>query len=133
MPLTALRQALASGQTYRLGDILKRPVYVGEKKVGWLADMVIVDKDVVAEVTHVCIGRPFGDAMLYVPWLKVQSLSTEKIVLDPSIDIATLTVAPSVAVLLDDYIIDKKVLDVEGREVEVVYDATLAIIAFTCM
>ena len=127
MPSTALRQSLASGQTYRLSDILKRPVYVGEKKIGWLADLVIVDKDVVAEVTHVCIGRPFGDAMLYVPWLKVQSLGTDKIVLDPAIDIAALTVAPSVAVLLDDYIIDKKVLDVEGREVEVVYDATLAI------
>lgn len=120
-------QALATDQTYLLSQLLKCPAYLGEKKIGRLIDLIIVDKDLVAEVTHVCIGRPFGDATLYVPWSKVQSLTPGKLVLDPRIDIAALTETPANAVMLDDHIIDKRVLDVEGREVEVVYDATLAI------
>jgi CBS domain-containing protein/sporulation protein YlmC with PRC-barrel domain len=127
MALNGLRPSLIAGQIYRLSDLLKRSVFAADKKIGWLEDLVIEDKDIVAEVTHVCIGRPFGDPTLYAPWTKVKLLSGDRMELDAAVEISGLTAAPAGAVLLADYILDKKVLDVEGREVEVVYDAVLAI------
>jgi hypothetical protein len=72
--MTTLTQATALGATevYRLNDLRKRPVLVGARKIGWLADLMIVDQDVVAEVTHLCVHQPFGEPMLYVPWQNVQ-------------------------------------------------------------
>jgi CBS domain-containing protein len=128
MALKDLRESLISEKIYRLNDLLKRPVYQPEKKIGWLEDFVIEDKDIVAEVTHVCIGRPFGDPTLYVPWAKIKLLNGNRIELDPAVEISSLAAAPVASpVLLADYILDKKVLDVQGREIEVVYDALLAI------
>lgn len=93
--------------------------------MGRLSDLIIEDKDIVAEITHVCVGRPWGLPTLFVPWQKVQKLTTEAIVIDEVPDEHALEVEPYGSVLLMDYIMDKKVLDVEGREVEVVYDAVL--------
>ncbi|MGO8704828.1 MAG: CBS domain-containing protein [Candidatus Brocadiia bacterium] len=58
----------------------------------------------------------------------MKSLSLQGVILDPALDLRSVSAAPKGAVLLNDYIVDKKVLDVEGREVEVVYDVSLAII-----
>jgi len=127
MALQDLRPSLLSDQVYRLSDLLKRPVYAADKKIGWLEDFVIQDKDIVAETTHVCIGRPFGDPTVYAPWAKIRLVNHDRVTVDPSLEIAGLTEPPANPVLLADYILDKKVLDVEGREVEVVYDAILAI------
>ena len=127
MALQDLRQSLVSDQIYRLSELLKRPVYAADKKIGWLEDFVIQDKDIVAETTHVCIGRPFGDPTVYAPWAKVRLVNHDRVTVEPSLEIAGLTEPPANPVLLADYILDKKVLDVEGREVEVVYDCILAI------
>ncbi len=112
-------------ELFRFSGLRKRPVLLDGKRIGRLADLIIEDKDVVAEVTHVCIGRPFGLPTLFVPWQKIQKLTTEVVVIDSIPDEHALEVEPYGAVLLMDYIMDKKVLDVEGREVEVVYDAVL--------
>jgi CBS domain-containing protein/sporulation protein YlmC with PRC-barrel domain len=128
MTAISSRDVFGAEKLYQLSDLRKRPVYHNDQKIGWLADLVIEDKDIVAEVTHVRVGRPFGNPPYYVPWVKVKSLSLQGVVLDPALDLRSSSAAPPGAVLLDDYIVDKKVLDVAGREVEVVYDVTLAII-----
>jgi CBS domain-containing protein len=120
--------AIGAEELYRLSDLRKRPVLVGARKIGWLADLMIVDQDVVAEVTHLCVRRPFGEPTLYLPWQKVQILTNHGVVLDINTALEELQGVPNKAVPLQDYIVDKKVLDVQGREVEVVYDVILAVI-----
>jgi magnesium transporter len=111
---------------YLLSDLIKRPVIMVDEKLGRLSDLVIEDKDIVAEVTHVVVSRSFGRPPLYIPWREVATVTGRSVITRPLPDIAALEKPPVQAVLLRDYIIDKKVLDVEGRELEVVYDATLA-------
>src|ERR1700736_3126063 len=60
---------------FPLSDLLKRPVIQGGEKIGRLADLVIVDKDRVAEVTHVSIARPFGRPAWFIPWSQVEHLT----------------------------------------------------------
>ena len=128
MMTTTQASALGAEELYRLSDLRKRPVLVGARKIGWLADLMIVDHDVVAEVTHLCVHRSFGEPTLYLPWQKVQILTNHGVVLDINTALEELQGVPSKAVPLQDYIVDKKVLDVQGREVEVVYDVMLAVI-----
>jgi CBS domain-containing protein len=54
-------------------------------------------------------------------------VSAKAIVLSLAAEPISMQSAPEGAVLLQDYIVDKKVIDVEGREVEVVYDLALAL------
>jgi CBS domain-containing protein/sporulation protein YlmC with PRC-barrel domain len=115
----------AADLLFRFSDLLKRRVLKNGEKIGTLSDLVIVDKGVVAEVTHVCVHRPFGRPQLFVPWRNVKELSPAAVVLDSAGDVES-EESPPAAVLLKDYIVDKKVLDLEGREVEVVYDVMLA-------
>jgi sporulation protein YlmC with PRC-barrel domain len=128
MDKAALQKNLAVEQLFWLSELRGTPVYIDAEKVGTLSDLVIVDRDVVAEVTHLRVARPFGQAPYHVPWHRVHKLTRRGAVLDDVGDRAALEREPVGAVLLADYILDKKVLDVEGREVEVVYDAALAII-----
>lgn len=111
----------------RLSDVVRAPVVLGQERVGTLSDLIIVDRDVVAEVTHIRVGRPFGRPSWFVPWADIEHFSEQQIVLKPGIKSASVEQEPTGAVLLQDYIVDKKVLDVKGREVEVVYDVTLAL------
>jgi CBS domain-containing protein len=127
MTTTLLPRESANDQLFLLSDLRRRSVLVGDQKIGWVDDFIILDKDVVAEVTHVCVGQSFGRPRLFVPWPNVQSVDGKAVVLVPGTDARSMEAAPEGAVLLQDYIVDKKVLDVEGREVEVVYDLALAL------
>ncbi len=114
-------------QVYFLSEIVKIPVLWKDKKIGKLTDFIIVDKDKIAEVIHLCITRPFGDPALLVPWAKVKTISTKGAVVDIE-GLGQYTAEPQEGmVLLKDYILDKKVLDVEGREVEIVYDVKMVL------
>jgi len=114
-------------QVYFLSEIVGVKVFWGDRKIGKLADFVIVDKDKVAEVTHFYISRPFGDPALLIPWEKVQSITFKGILVDIE-DLRNYeTPPPESAILLKDYILDKKVLDIEGREVEIVYDVRMVV------
>ena len=106
--------------------MIGRPVLLNGDKVGRVADLVIVDRDRVAEVTHVSVSRPFGRPAWFIPWSQMEELSEAQVLIRGDGKTEFLETAPDRAVLLEDFIIDKKVLDVEGRELEVVYDAILA-------
>jgi len=107
---------------YFLSDVLNAKVLSKGKKIGKLSDLVIVDKDIVAEVTHLVISRPLGYLSLVVPWEKVRSFGENEIVIDVGDVEEFACKVPEGFVLLKDYILDKKILDMENTKVEVVYD-----------
>ena len=108
-----------------LTEILGSHAYFNGKKTGKLDDLVAVDQGKLAEVTHVQIARPFGDPPLFVPVSKVQSFGSRGLILDIDDPKNYVRAILPNEVLLRDYLLDKKVLDMEDREVEVVYDIRL--------
>ena len=127
MTATVTANAHTPERVFRLSDVVRAPVLFGEERIGRLSDLIIVDRDVVAEVTHICVQRPFGRPPWFVPWAEIAQFSEKQVIVKPGIPTDTLEREPAGAVLLEDYIVDKKVLDVEGREIEVVYDVSLAL------
>ena len=113
-------------ETYFLTEIVGIRAIFNDKKIGKLTDFIIVDKDKIAEVTHLYISRPFGDKSLIVPWEKVKSINRKEAVIDIESIVKYEGDPPEGTVLLKDHILDKRVLDVEDREVEIVYDVKMA-------
>ncbi|HXZ30106.1 MAG TPA: CBS domain-containing protein [Dehalococcoidia bacterium] len=112
-------------EPFYLSEILGTKIMLGEKKVGNLADLVIIDGELTAEVSHLYVSRPLGDPALVIPWDKVMSVRKRDIIIDiESVDKYVVDINRHL-LLLKDYVLDKKVLDVEGKEVEVVYDVKL--------
>jgi CBS domain-containing protein/sporulation protein YlmC with PRC-barrel domain len=113
--------------TYFLSDVLNEKVFLKGKKIGKISDLVILDKDKVAEVTHLVISRPFGYPSLKVPWEMVRAFDGKEITIDVD-DVEKFAVKiPEGVVLLKDFILDKKILDMEDTEVEVVYDIKMVL------
>jgi len=119
----------SSPTSFNLSELLDLSVVAKGARIGKLNEMVIVDRDKFAEVTHLCVARPFGRPTLYVPWEKVVSFGTDQVAVDLEEAEAFATAPPPSAILLKDYILDKKVLDEKGRELEVVYDIGLKLSA----
>ena len=112
-------------QIFFLTDLLGARAYLNDRKVGKLKDMIALDQGKVAEVTHFQIARPFGDAPLVVPFSKVRSFSPREIIVNNGDTGSYVRELRPEEVPLRDYLIDKKVLDTEDREVEVAYDIRL--------
>jgi CBS domain-containing protein/sporulation protein YlmC with PRC-barrel domain len=114
-------------QEFYLSEILGRRVFVKKKRIGRLSDLAIVETGKLPEVTQVVVSRSFGYASLTVPWDRVRLISNQEIVLDIGEDLAQFEHAPQDnLILLQDHILDKKILDLDGHEVEIVYDVKLA-------
>jgi magnesium transporter len=120
-------EANPSNETYLLTALIGGKAYASGKAIGKLADVVAVDGGKAAEVTHLFIERPFGYKSLMIPWGKVERL-------EPN-GRSTLAIPrpddfegePGEGqVRLRDHLLDKKVLDSDDDEVEVVYDIKLA-------
>ena len=114
-------------QRFNLSDLTNNRVYLRGKRIGKLEDLAVVDLDKFAEVTHVCIGRPFGQSTIYAPWDTVRSLSGKEVIVDVDSIESYAGDPPPGFVLLKDQILDKRVLDIEDRELEVVYDVKLTL------
>lgn len=119
----------AARTSFNLSELVGIPAVVKGGRIGSLDEFVIVDRDKCAEVTHLCIARPFGRSTLIVPWEKVLSFGPEQVVLDIDNAEGFASALPPSAILLKDYILDKRVLDQKGRELEVVYDIGLKLSA----
>ena len=115
-------------QEFFLSEILGRRVFVRKKRIGRLSDLAIVETGKLPEVTHVVVSRSFGYAKLTVPWDRVRLISNQEVVLDIAEDmLAQYERAPQEGlILLQDHILDKKILDLDDHEVEIVYDVRLA-------
>jgi CBS domain-containing protein len=111
-----------------LSEILGRRVFVKKQQMGHISDLAIIETATIPEVTHVVVSRPFGHPSLTVPWDKVLLISSNEVALE--IDAAATTPyerAPQAnLILLHDHILDKKILDMNDHEVEIVYDVKLA-------
>jgi magnesium transporter len=114
-------------KTFYLSEIIGRKVFFDDKKLGKLQDMVIVETGKLPEVTHLLVVRSFGYPSLLVPWERVVVITNSEIV----IDIESLEQYEKIPnqsnILLKDYILDKKVLDLDDNEVDVVYDVKLVV------
>ncbi len=111
-----------------LSEILGRRVFVKKQQIGRLGDLAIIETGKLPEVTHVIVTRSLGYPSLTVPWDMVLLISNNEVVL--GLDAAATTQyerAPQEnLILLHDHILDKKILDMDDHEVEVVYDVKLA-------
>ena len=112
-------------EIFFLTDLLGARAYFNGRKVGKLKDIIALDQGKVAEVTHFQIARPFGEPALLVPFPKVRSFSPREIIVNNGDAASYVRELRPEEVPLRDYLIDKKVLDTEDREVEVVYDIRL--------
>ena len=110
---------------FLLSELLGIKVFLHDKKVGSLSDIIIIETGKLPEVRYFVISRPFGDPSLLIPWERTLALEPQKLVIDIE-DLKKFEGSPSEdAILLRDHILDKKVLDTEDAEVEVVYDIRL--------
>lgn len=108
-----------------LSEIMGAKVFVEKTLIGKLEDFVISETGKLPEVTHIYVLRKYGRPPLTIPWSLVSNWTTKDIKINSCELNNFLNNASEEKILLKDYILDKKVLDVEGREVEVVYDIKL--------
>ena len=102
-------------------------VHLEPRRVGRLGDMAIVETGRIPEVSHFIVERSFGYPSLLVPWSKISVISNTEIdVSDGDIDTLRERI-PEGLILLKDHILDKKILDMDDHEVEVVYDVKLVL------
>ncbi|HYA86715.1 MAG TPA: CBS domain-containing protein [Nitrospirota bacterium] len=112
---------------YYLSDLIGTKVLNGDKKIGKLRDIVIIEQGKLPVVTHFMVQRPFGRKSLMVPWERVVAVNARRIMVDLEV-IEPFEGEPTESqVLLNDHIVDKKVLDMDDNEVDVVYDIKLAL------
>jgi magnesium transporter len=110
---------------YLLSSLLDAKVLLREKKIGTLSDMMIIETTKIPEVKNLLVSRPFGAPPLLIPWEQVTTIVPGTVVIDIEEIKKFEMPPPDDAILLRDHILDKKVLDMEDAEVEVVYDIHL--------
>jgi CBS domain-containing protein/sporulation protein YlmC with PRC-barrel domain len=110
---------------FYLSEIIGRKVYLKNERIGRLGDMVIVETGKFPEVSHFVVDRSFGYPSLLMPWDKLTLISHTEIVFDAT-DAGEYERHPNDgSILLRAHILDKKILDMDDHEVEVVYDIKL--------
>jgi magnesium transporter len=119
--------AMAGDLEILLSDILNVPVLRSGKKIGSLNDLVIVETAKIPEVRSLYVSRSFGKPSLLIPWENVHTLTGRGIEVTIS-DTKPYEAEPAEdVILLRDYVLDKKVIDLEENDVEVVYDIRLVL------
>ena len=111
---------------FYLTEIVGRRVYLKTRSIGKLKDFVIQENaGKVPEVTHLLVHQPYGDPLLLLPRDKITLISNTEIVSEiTNADGYELNPLDN-HIFLKDYILDKKILDMDDHEVEVVYDVKL--------
>ena len=112
-------------EVFFLSEIIGARVKCNGRKLGKLADVIAVDQGKLAEITQLQIKPPFGDPAMIVPYTAVKSLRHGEVVIELADPKSYVREPAPDEVLVSDYLFDKKVLDLEEREVEVVYDIRL--------
>jgi magnesium transporter len=112
---------------YFLSDIVGTKVFNHDKKIGKLRDIAIREHERLPTVTHFIVHRPFGHKPLMVPWERVGLVNQREIVVNlESVEQYEGEPAES-QVLLNDHVLDKKVLDMDDNEIDIVYDVKLVL------
>jgi CBS domain-containing protein len=121
------KQNLATEEIFFLSQLIGRKVLNGTKRLGTLTDLIIVETPKIPRVLSLIVNRPFGYPALLVPFEKVEEIEKKAIILKLADPEAYAKEPAANQILLKDYIMDKKVLDMEGNEVEIVYDVKLVL------
>lgn len=108
-----------------LSEIIGRKVYLKTEQIGRLDDIVIVETGKLPEVSHFVVTRSFGYPSLLLPWDKLTLISNTEIVFEVNAAHEYERVPPEGSILLRAHILDKKILDMDDHEVEIVYDISL--------
>ncbi len=112
-------------EKFYLTDLIKTPVKLNGKRIGKLTDLIAKGNGAPPVITDILVGRPYGDPSLIIPWANVRTFKVGEIIVDIEDVDKYVREPPEKTLLLKDYIIDKKILDVQAREVEMVYDLIL--------
>ncbi len=111
---------------FYLTEIVGRRVYLKTRSIGKLKDFVIQENaGKVPEVTHLLVHQPYGDPLLLLPWDKITLISNTEIVSEITSTEGYELNPLDNHIFLKDYILDKKILDMDDHEIEVVYDVKL--------
>lgn len=108
-----------------LSDLIGNPVRWNNKKIGKLDDLIIVEHEKLPEVTHATVSRPFGHKSLMIPVNRVSSFGRDVIVVDIDSIEGYEGEPEENQVLLKDHILDKKVIDLDDNDIDIVYDVKL--------
>src|SRR4030042_5002039 len=112
-------------ESYMLNDLIGTKVLLHGKKIGVLNDILVRENGSLPVVTHFLVSRPFGNPSLLIPWDNIRVLTVDEIVVN-ILDIKEYEREPDISLIkLKDHILDKKVLDIEDRDIDVVYDIRL--------
>ncbi len=111
---------------YLLSNLVGGKARFDGKVIGKLADMIMSDQGTIPEVTHLLISRPYGYKSLLVPWAKVDSFDHNGLSALGIENMEAYEGEPEEGqICMRDHLLDKKVLDCNEAEVEVVYDIKL--------
>ena len=110
-----------------LSEIINKPVLLKSGLgIGRLKDIAVKIENVLyPEVTAVVVRRPWGHPDLWLPWQSVADISERQTIVDVSENLEHFATRHDEYILVNEKIIDKKIIDMEDREVEVVYDIQL--------
>jgi CBS domain-containing protein len=116
---------LAPQKTYMLNELIGTKVLLHGKKIGALGDIIARENGTLPRVTHFYVTRPFGSPSLLIPWDRVRVITQGEIVVDIP-DTKQYEAEPDeTSIKLRDQVLDKKVLDTEDRDIDIVYDIRL--------
>jgi flagellar motility protein MotE (MotC chaperone) len=118
---------LGSGSVFLLGELLKARVVHAKtgKKIGRIKDLIIEEAGPIPHVTTLVVRRPGGwpDLLVAVDLMETLDKGRVSLVIGKVEDHEK--PLPQGALLLKDFVLDKKVIDTEDREVSVVFDVKL--------
>ena len=111
---------------FYISEIIGAKIIFNGGRIGKLADMIIVEKGMpLPHITHLYITRSFGRPSLIVPIDKILAMTASVITLDLESVAGYEGFLGSDAMLIHDYLLNKKVIDLEKREVSMVYDVKI--------
>src|SRR5512136_3054381 len=107
-------------------ELLKRPVYrekIGNR-IGRLSDLVFLLKEPYPEVVGIYIEHGWGKPTELIPWSKVIKIEEDAIFVRPPDNGESYPpfVDQPGWILMEEHLMGKTVLDIDGRRVEVVND-----------
>ncbi len=112
-----------------LSEIVRKPVLLKSGfKVGTLKDIVIkINGGQYPEISNVVVERKWGHPDLLIPWNNVAEINERQTVIEINENLERFAVTGDIGdlILVRDMILDKKIIDMEDREVEVVFDLQL--------
>jgi magnesium transporter len=121
--------AVETYQTLYFSELLKRPICIGkiDNRIGRLADLVFRLADPYPEVVGIYVDHGWGKAAELIPWDKVIKVEDDAIFVQPTENGQPYApfVDQSGWILLNEHLMGRTVLDMDGRRAEVVNDVHL--------